>query len=39
VADLETYERFMSEQLMALPNLGRLESRFVIKTVKSELTV
>lgn len=38
VADLETYERFMTEELMALPNLGRLESRFVMKTVKSELT-
>jgi DNA-binding Lrp family transcriptional regulator len=39
VADLETYERFMTEELMALPNLGRLESRFVMKTVKSDLTV
>jgi DNA-binding Lrp family transcriptional regulator len=31
VADLETYERFMTEELMALPNLGRLESRLVME--------
>ncbi|WP_425309954.1 Lrp/AsnC ligand binding domain-containing protein [Ammonicoccus fulvus] len=37
VADLATYERFLSEELMALPHLGRLESRFAMKTVKTDL--
>ncbi|GAA2849948.1 hypothetical protein GCM10010472_03720 [Pseudonocardia halophobica] len=37
VADLPTYEQFMTRQLMALPGLGRLQSRFAMKTIKSEI--
>lgn len=36
VADLPTYERFMTEELMALPGLARLQSRFAMKIVKSD---
>lgn len=35
VADLPTYERFMTEQLSALPGLSRMQSRFAMKTIKS----
>ncbi|ABL83158.1 MULTISPECIES: Lrp/AsnC family transcriptional regulator [unclassified Nocardioides] len=37
VADLHAYEVFMTEELMALPGMGRLQSRFAMKTIKSEL--
>jgi len=37
VADLGTYERFMTEHLTALPGLARLQSRFPMKTIKSDL--
>jgi DNA-binding Lrp family transcriptional regulator len=36
VADLSTYEQFMTQQLTALPGLGRLQSRFAMKTIKSD---
>jgi DNA-binding Lrp family transcriptional regulator len=36
VADLAAYERLMTQQLAALPGLGRLQSRFAMKTIKSE---
>ncbi|RZD82210.1 Lrp/AsnC family transcriptional regulator [Streptomyces albidoflavus] len=35
VADLETYEQFMTERLAALPGLAKLQSRFAMKTLKS----
>jgi DNA-binding Lrp family transcriptional regulator len=35
VADLAAYEQFMTRQLTALPGLGRLQSRFAMKTIKS----
>jgi DNA-binding Lrp family transcriptional regulator len=35
-ADLPAYERFMTEHLMALPGLARLQSRFAMKTLKSD---
>jgi DNA-binding Lrp family transcriptional regulator len=38
VEDLPTYERFMTQELMALPGLGRLQSRFAMKTLKSDLS-
>jgi DNA-binding Lrp family transcriptional regulator len=37
VADLPAYEQFMTQQLMALPGLGRLQSRFAMKTIKSDM--
>lgn len=37
VADLAAYERFMTQDLMALPGLGRLQSRFAMKTIKADL--
>jgi DNA-binding Lrp family transcriptional regulator len=37
VADLDAYEQFMTEHLMALPHLSRLESRFAMKTIKADL--
>jgi DNA-binding Lrp family transcriptional regulator len=36
VVDLNAYEQFMTEHLMALPHLGRLESRFAMKTIKAD---
>ncbi|MBA0049960.1 Lrp/AsnC family transcriptional regulator [Streptomyces sp. AJS327] len=36
VANLETYEHFMAQQLLALPGLARLQSRFAMKTLKSD---
>ncbi len=36
VADLETYERFMTRRLTALPGLAKLQSRFAMKTLKSD---
>jgi DNA-binding Lrp family transcriptional regulator len=35
VAGLSAYEQFMTQQLTALPGLGRLQSRFAMKTIKS----
>jgi DNA-binding Lrp family transcriptional regulator len=35
VADLAAYERFVTDDLMALPGLARLESRFPMKTIKT----
>lgn len=35
VADLPSYERFMTERLSALPGLARMQSRFAMKTIKS----
>ena len=35
VADLPAYEQFLTGQLMNLPGLGRLQSRFAMKTVKA----
>lgn len=37
VADLATYEQFMTQHLTALPGLGRLQSRFAMKTIKADL--
>jgi DNA-binding Lrp family transcriptional regulator len=37
VADLPAYERFVTQQLMALPGLGRLQSHFAMKTIKSNV--
>jgi DNA-binding Lrp family transcriptional regulator len=37
VADLAAYEYFMTEHLTALPGLGRLQSRFPMKTIKSSV--
>jgi DNA-binding Lrp family transcriptional regulator len=36
VADLAVYERFMTERLLALPGLAKLQSRFAMKTIKSD---
>lgn len=36
VADLPTYEYFLTEHLTALPGLGRLQSRFPMKTIKAD---
>jgi DNA-binding Lrp family transcriptional regulator len=33
--DLQAYERFMRQKLMALPGLGRLQSRFPMVLIKS----
>lgn len=35
-ADLPAYEHFMTEHLVALPGLGQLQSRFTMKTLKSD---
>jgi DNA-binding Lrp family transcriptional regulator len=35
VADLATYERFLTRRLMAVPGLARMQSRFPMKTIKS----
>lgn len=35
VADLEAYERLMSEKLLTLPTLADLRSNFAIRTIKS----
>lgn len=37
VADLGTYEQFMTQKLTALPGLGRLQSRFAMKTIKADV--
>jgi DNA-binding Lrp family transcriptional regulator len=37
VADLPTYERFLTRQLLALPGLAKLQSRFAMKTIKSDV--
>jgi DNA-binding Lrp family transcriptional regulator len=37
VPDLVAYERFMTQHLMDLPGLARLQSRFAMKTLKSDL--
>lgn len=34
--DLSAYERFMTEDLLALPGMGQLQSRFAMKTLKSD---
>lgn len=36
VADLAAYEQFMTQHLTALPGLGRMQSRFAMKTIKSD---
>lgn len=36
VADLPAYEYFLTEHLTALPGLGRLQSRFPMKTIKTD---
>lgn len=36
VADLAAYEQFMTQHLMDLPGLARLQSRFAMKTLKSD---
>ena len=36
VADLPTYERFLTQKLMAMPGLAKLQSRFPMKTIKSD---
>lgn len=38
VADLPTYEHLMTQRLMALPGLARLQSRFAMKTIKTDTT-
>jgi DNA-binding Lrp family transcriptional regulator len=37
VKDLPTYERFLTQRLMALPGLAKLQSRFPMKTIKSDV--
>jgi DNA-binding Lrp family transcriptional regulator len=37
VADLAAYEQFMSQRLMALPGLAKLQSRFAMKTIKADV--
>ena len=37
VADLPAYERFMTQRLLALPGLLRMQSRFAMKTLKSDV--
>lgn len=37
VPDLAAYEYFMTEHLTALPGLGRLQSRFPMKTIKADV--
>lgn len=34
VADLAAYEQFLTQELMALPGLAKLQSRFPMKTMK-----
>lgn len=36
VSDRTAYEVFMTQKLTALPGLGRMQSRFPMKTIKSE---
>ncbi|ANN15846.1 ArsR family transcriptional regulator [Amycolatopsis orientalis] len=36
--DLAAYERFLTTKLMALPGIGRLQSRFPMVTIKSDVT-
>ena len=35
-ADLPAYEQFMTQHLMDLPGLARLQSRFAMKTLKTD---
>ncbi len=35
VADLETYERFLTEQVMTNPGISKVSSRFAMKVLKS----
>jgi len=37
VPDLAAYEQFMTQHLTALPGLGRLQSRFAMKTIKNDV--
>lgn len=37
--DLPAYERLMTQRLMALPGLARLQSRFAMKTLKADQPV
>ncbi|MGI5499319.1 Lrp/AsnC family transcriptional regulator [Lentzea sp. CA-135723] len=37
VADLQTYELFMTEHLADLPGLAKLQSRFTMKTLKANV--
>lgn len=37
-ADLAAYEQFMTQKLVALPGLLRLQSRFAMKTIKTDLS-
>ncbi|WP_016698914.1 Lrp/AsnC family transcriptional regulator [Actinoalloteichus spitiensis] len=37
VADLATYERFLTQRLMAVPGLSKLQSRFPMKTIKDDV--
>lgn len=37
VEDLAAYEHFMTEHLTALPGLGKLQSRFPMKTIKADV--
>ncbi len=34
VADLEAYEEFLSEKLLAIPGIQKMSSRFTMKTIK-----
>lgn len=36
VKDLSTYERFVTQCLMAIPGLAKLQSRFPMKTIRSD---
>jgi DNA-binding Lrp family transcriptional regulator len=38
VKDLSAYERFLTDTLMVLPGLSRLQSRFPMKTLKHSVT-
>lgn len=37
VSDLAAYEHFLTEHLMALPGMKKLQSRFPMKTIKSDV--
>lgn len=37
VADLPAYERFMTQELTALPGMAKMQSRFAMKTIKSDV--
>lgn len=36
VADVAAYEQFMTQRLATLPGLGKLQSRFAMKTLKAD---